>query len=957
MISQLSLLFIGFFVLLTTSVFAQKLTGKVTSVNNPATGVTVTAYPSGAGTSTDAYGMYSLNLKPGTYKVSFSGVGFDKQVLTVTMVAGENQTLNADLAPVTSSLKEVVILGNRGAARSKLDSPVPVDVISINQTNQTTAKPDLMSQLNQAVPSFNYNKQSGGDGSDAIDFASLRGLGFDETLVLVNGKRRHLSAFVNEVGTRGRGNSGTDLNAIPEAAIDHVEIERDGASAEYGSDAIAGVINIVLRKDINHLTVNAGFSGYDDQSHNTLNYSDPYAYYTGKKFDGQTFTLGLDDGLAIGKNGGFINIGANYENQGKTFRDDPDLAISRERRAFGDGSVESGGGMYNMEIPLAGTKTTFYSFGGYNYKHSQVYAYTRSWNYIVNGDTLRSNETKYPTDPKTGALIFVPGIMKVDAAAGVPFNPNNVYYDPEEDVYIKDVSGAFGFRGTTESDWEWDLSNNIGRNDFHYFGENTFNASIPYVAGQPIQTRFDDGGFNFLQNTANADITKHFAGVAQGLQLSFGGEYRYERYHLYAGEPNSYIYGGATLPDGTEKASGSEGYPGYQPSDAVIAHRSNEALYAEGALNITDAWLLDGAARVEHYSDFGGVSTFKLATSYKVTDNFHLRGSISTGFRAPTLQQLNFSNTNTSIIGGNLVYTKLVPNYSEVAETAGIPKLKQETSDNYSLGFAWEPTSNLSVTVDGYQIDVKNRIVISGLYAAGDPTLGAPLNNILAANGIGDAQFFANAVNTTNRGVDVVVNYHVHWDKSHFTALLAGNVQGLTINKINIPSTFKHSAADSATFFDDREQYFLKASAPRDKITLSMEYGVNKFSFGTHITHYGDVKELGFGEASAPANAPDPFFPYVTLDNGSGVVPEIFNFSPKITTDLYVSLKVSKAFLWTLGVDNLFNVHPDVALVKGSTSPTSGTSSFGDSESGGPYEAVQMGFNGTRLFTKLTFRF
>jgi len=956
MISQLRFLFIAIFMLLTVSVFAQRLTGKVTSTNAAAASITVSVSPSGVGTSTDVYGMYSINLKPGTYKISFSGIGFDKQILTVTM-GTENHVVNVDMVTSTASLKEVVILGNRGAARSNMDSPVPVDVISVGSTSQTTAKPDLMSQLNQSVPSFNYNKQSGGDGSDAIDFASLRGLGFDETLVLVNGKRRHLSAFVNEVGTRGRGNSGTDLNAIPEAAIDHVEIERDGASAEYGSDAIAGVINIVLRKDINHLVVNAGFSGYDDQSHNTLNYSDPSQYYTGKRFDGQTFTLGGDYGLAIGKNGGFINIGANYENQGKTFRDDPDIAISRERRAFGDGSVEAGGGMYNMEVPLAGTKTTFYSFGGYNYKFSQVYAYTRSYDYISNGDTLRANQTKFPTDPKTGALIFVPGIMQVAGASDGSLNANNVYYDPEEDVYIKDESAAFGFRGTTESDWDWDLSNNTGRNDFHYFGANTFNASIPYVAGQPIQTRFDDGGFNFLQNTANADITKHFAGVAQGLQLSFGSEFRYERYQLYAGEPNSYIYGGATLPDGTEKASGSEGYPGYQPADAVIAHRSNEALYAEGALNVTDAWLVDGAARVEHYSDFGGVSTFKLATAYKVDDNFHIRGSISTGFRAPTLQQMNFSNTNTSIIGGNLVYTKLVPNYSEVAETAGIPKLKQETSDNYSLGFAWEATPNLSFTVDGYQIDVKNRIVISGLYAAGDPTLGTALNDILAKNGIGDAQFFANAVNTTNRGVDIVANYHVNWDKSHFTALLAGNIQDLTINKINIPSTFKHSAADSATFFDDREQYFLKASAPKDKVTLSMEYGVNKFSFGTHLTHYGDVKELGFGETSAPANAPDPFFPYVTLDNGGGKVPEIFDFTPKVTTDIYVSLKVNKSLLWTFGIDNLFNVHPDVALVKGSTSATSGSSSFGDSESGGPYEAVQMGFNGTRMFTKLTFKF
>ncbi len=971
---RIHLFLFGAFLLFCSPILAQKLTGTVTSEGKPVPGTSVYAAPTGVGSSTDMDGKYSLVLKPGTYQVSFSALGLEKKTITVQIANGETKVLNVDLATSTASLGEVVVTGSRGGGRTKIESPVPVDVIRLNQISETTAKPDLMSQLNQAVPSFNYNKQSGGDGSDAIDFASLRGLGFDQTLVLVNGKRRHLSAFVNEVGTRGRGNSGTDLNAIPEASIDRIEILRDGASAQYGSDAIAGVINIILRKDINHLNVTGGFSGYNDQKYNTLNNVDPAGYYTGHKIDGQTFTLGADYGFAIGKNGGFINIGANYENQGKTFRAIKDTnwttnpntleaqPVARERRAFGDGSVVSGGGLYNMEIPLAGTKTTFYSFGGYNYKHSNVYAYTRSWNYMQDGVSLRANPTKFPTDPTTGALIFVPGIMKIDAPAGAPYDPNNVYYDPQEDVYIKDASTAFGFKGSTASKWDWDISNSFGWNDFHYWGQKTFNASLPYVAGQPIQTRFDDGGFNFLQNTANADVTKHFSEVAQGLQLSFGGEFRYERYDLYAGELNSYVNGGATLPDGTAKASGSEGYPGYQPTtpghpgDATIASRTNEAAYAEASLDITKQWLVDGAARFENYSDFGSVSTFKFATRYKLTDNFNLRGSASTGFRAPTLQQINFSNTNTSIIGGNLVYTKLVPNYSDVAKAANIPKLTQETSVNYSLGFAWEPISGLTATVDAYDIIIKNRIVISGLYAAGDPTLGAPLNNILASQGIGDAQFFANAVNTTNKGVDIVLDYKTRWGKNHFAVLLAGNIQNLTIDKINIPSTFKGSPSDSATFFSDREQYFLKASAPKAKFTLNLEYGFDKLSFGTRFTYFGDVKELGFGETGAPANAPDPFFPYVTLDATNTPIPEIFDFSPKVTTDLYASLKINKTMALTVGVDNLFNVHPDTNVIKGSVNPNSG-SSFGDSESGGPFEAVQMGFNGMRIFTKLVFHF
>ena len=284
---KLPLLLLGAFILFLTPVFAQKITGTVQSAGKPVQGSTVQALPYGNSTTTDGEGKYSLALKAGTYNVVVSAIGFEKKTINVQLADGESKVLDFDLVISSESLREVIVVGSRGAGRTKIESPVPVDVINVNSVDATTAKPDLMSQLNQAVPSFNYNKQTGGDGSDAIDFASLRGLGFDQTLVLINGKRRHLSAFVNEVGTRGRGNSGTDLNAIPEASIDHIEILRDGASAQYGSDAIAGVINIVLKKNVGHLTVNAGFSGYDDQKYNTLNNVDPSQYYTGKNLTGK----------------------------------------------------------------------------------------------------------------------------------------------------------------------------------------------------------------------------------------------------------------------------------------------------------------------------------------------------------------------------------------------------------------------------------------------------------------------------------------------------------------------------------------------------------------------------------------------------------------------------------------------------------------------------------------------
>ncbi len=938
--------------------FAQskQITGKISDIasGSPLQGVSIKIKNSSAGTFTAADGSFSITVNEGGILL-VTYVGYVDQAINTKGVT----TLDIKLTSSNNELTQVVVVGNRGAARTVTESPVPVDVISLNSLKQNTAKPDMMSQLNMAVPSFNYNKQSGGDGSDAIDLASLRGLGFDQTLVLINGKRQHMSAFVNQVGTRGRGNSGTDLNAIPEADIDRVEILRDGASAQYGSDAIAGVINIILKKDINKLSVVIGGSGYYDHKYNTLNNVDPSQYYTGSWVDGKAITAAIDYGVAIGKNGGFINFGGNFMDQGKTFRAVPDtnwstsktaLSVNDWRRAAGDGAVTSAGAMYNMEIPLTGSNATFYSFGGYNYKHSNVYAWTRRWH-------NENNRVKFPTDDN-GNLIFVPDIMHIFDPSGNGIDTNNVFYNPQEDVYIKDVSVALGFRGTFGNNWDWDLSNMFGYNDFHYFGNKTFNASLP-LPEQSTKNRFDDGGFSFIQNTTNLDINRRFNKVAHGLTLSFGAEFRYEAYKLYEGEPDSYRNGGAML-NGVLKASGSEGYPGYQPVDATTADRVNFSGYADASLDVTKKWLIDAAIRAENYSDFGFVSTYKFATRYKITDNFNLRGSVSTGFRAPTLQQINFSNTNTNIIGGELVYAKLIPNYSEAARAVGIPELKPEKSENASLGFTWKPVHNITVTVDGYWIKVNDRIVITGNF----DTNIAVLKPYLEAANASTANFFVNAVNTTNTGLDLVFDYTKTWTHHRFTALLAGNFQHITIDNINVPKAFDDTYAHQQAFFSTREEAFLKASAPTAKFSLALEYGIKDFAVGTHITYFGKLVTQGFGYASVPGADPDGpggenisasgngWDPYVTTDDGTGVVPENFVFHPKVTTDIYISYKFTKSFSVYAGVDNIFNVHPDLAVTEGAVQ-----SSWGDSESGGPFDAVQMGSNGLRGFAKLAFNF
>jgi iron complex outermembrane receptor protein len=920
------------------------LTGKVTDskTGNPVSGVSVKVRHSKTGTSTDNNGNFTLQAKQGDI-LEISSIGYTTQTVPVSDVA----TLTIALEPSSTELKEIVFVGSRGAGRAKTETPVPVDVIKINQIDLPTAKMDLTSVLNIAAPSFNYNKQSGADGADHVDLGTLRGLGPDQTLVLINGKRRHQTAFVGLFGTRGRGSSGVDLNAFPEASVDRIEILRDGASAQYGSDAIAGVINIILKKDPGHFTINTGWGGYYDHKFNSRKFNAGNQYYSGSAIDGNTFTLSLNDGIALGKKGGFINIGADLLLQGKTYRQ-ADTAnwqndknalpyINSGRRAFGDGSLKTGGIMYNMELPAGGA--TFYSFGGYNYKSSDAYAYSRNFS---------GKPERFPVD-NNADLLFVPGIMRNT-------NDGETYYNPHIQTHIQDASLALGIKGTTANAWTWDLSNTLGRNDFHYYGDKTFNASN---IGKTTPTHFDDGGFNFLQNTLNLDFGKSFKSVASGLNLGLGAEFRYERYAIYKGEFGSYgaydsterVYNNLSSDSLRAPAAGSQGFPGFSPADVKTANRTNLGFYADAELNITNAWLVDGAVRFEHYSDFGSVATVKLATRYKLLDNLNIRGSISTGYRAPSLQQINFSNTLTSFSGGALVQSRIADNNDAITRAAGIPKLKEETSVNASAGFTWKAAKGLTFTVDGYWVKMKNRVVLSGLFSKEDATLPTSFTSQFPSD-VSTVQFFSNAVNTTNKGIDIVADYTARWEKNSFHVLLAGNLQNMTIDDIHVPAALNGTVLNQKTFYSDREKAFLLASAPNHKFALSLDYNFDKFGFGTHFTYFGKIKLMGFGDATDDNPNQTGINPMVPSDADDKVlVPEVFNFGGKVVTDIYASYKLCKHATVFIGADNLFNIHPDLGvnpLAKGWA---------GDNESGGPWDSVQMGFNGLRLFGKFAFTF
>ncbi len=930
--------------------FAQQtFTVKVidSKTGNPITSASVIVKATNKGASTNNNGVFIILAKANDI-LEITCIGYKPQ--SVKLTSGAEVTVALEASSV--DLGDIVVIGTRGAARAKTESAVPIDVIKINQVGLPTARMDLTSILNMAAPSFNYNKQSGADGADHIDLGTLRGLGPDQTLVLINGKRRHQTAFVGLFGSRGRGNSGADLNAFPQSAVDRIEILRDGASAQYGSDAMAGVMNIILRKDINHWTINTGWAGYNDTKYNAYKTRTSNQYYYNKPIDGGTFTLSANNGFGLGKNGGFINFSLDYLSQAKTYRQVADtniasnsnaLPLNSSRRAFGDGSVKTYGALYNMELPVNATKTIFYSFGSFNTKASDAFAYSRN---------LSARPDRFPVDAG-GTPIFVEGIMRKSI-------DGEVYYNPHIGANINDASIALGLKGVTVKNWNWDVSLTNGKNDFQYFGDKTFNASL---IGNATRNYFIDGGFRFRQATLNVDFSKAFKSVASGLNIGYGAEYRSEKYSINKGEEASYTQ----YANNFGQAPGSQGFPGFSPADVIKATRYNFSAYGDAELNVTNKWLVDGAVRVESYSDFGSVATFKLATRLKAADNFNLRGSVSTGFRAPSLQQINFSNTLTSFSGGQLVQSRIARNGDDVTKAAGIPNLKEETSINASLGFAWKPVQGLTFTLDGYMVKVKDRIVLSGLFDKDDATLPTSFTSQLATLGVQTAQFFANSVNTTNYGVDVVIDYVKKWGNHRFKGLLAGNFQNMTVDKVNIPSALDDSYRHRKTFFSDREEAFLLASAPKAKFNLSLEYTCNNLSFGTNVTYFGNMKTLGFGwtglaSAAGTGGPGDPDIsgsftgidPYVDIDGYSDqihVVKEIFNYKGKFTTDVFVSYKFCKSFTLFAGADNILNVHPNFAAV-----PNARYEAF-DNETGGPWESVQMGVNGRRLFTKLAFNF
>ncbi len=782
-----------------------------------------------------------------------------------------------------SKIEEVAITGSRNKKRTVINTAVPIDVIDIKQVSQSTGQVEVNQLLQFAAPSFNSNKQSGSDGADAVDPATLRGLGPDQTLLLLNGKRYHQSSLINLFGTKGRGNTGSDMNTIPIGAIKRVEVLRDGASAQYGSDAIAGVINVILNDR------NKGFEGNAFYGMNLFKSPGDKDIVSDHKIDGTTFDFSGNLGTQIGSKGGFGNFTAEFVNKDYAIRNANPDKYTASRQRFGDAKAQNAYFFGNVELPLS-DELKFYSRQGFSHRNTKAYAWTRT----------------------------------PDADGNIPeVYPNG--FDPVEDTSITDFTFDNGLKFKI-ADWEVDFYNAFGSNRFTYDITNTINATL----GVKSPRSFDAGGHSLLQNTTGFNAVKQFK-VLEGLNIAFGSEFRYEKFNIIKGEEASYamydINGNIVTRDtpenllvtnplnGAVRPGGSQGFPGY--SSDIGKSRNNFAAYVDTELDITKDWMISVAGRFENYNDFGSTLNGKFATRYAITPQFAFRGSVSTGFRAPSLAQKYYSQQFTNFQGGQLIAVQLASNDSDLASRVGISQLKQETSLNGSAGFTFN-TGKFTATVDGYYIKVKDRIVLTGYFSRAD--LPIDVQNDPNYEYIDQAQFFANAIDTRTKGLDIILSYTETIGSGKLTAMLAGNYNDMEITKVNTSDQLK---GKEDIYLSKREKGFILASAPKTKINLNLNYKISKFNANLQLVRFDKTTLIGYDDAE-----------------------QIYN--PKVTTDISFGYEFSNNLNLTLGSKNIFNRYPTLQTTQVSD---------GNTESGGIVDPVQMGFSGRQVFARLNFKF
>jgi len=834
---------------------AQNISGNVMDYSGPIIGATVSS--GSIGTVTDIDGSFSLDLPEGTHIVRVNYLGYGAEEMTVTLGNGENKTWDIEMIEGVS-LADIVVTGTRTAPRSATDTPLPIDVVSAKDLVMT-GQNSFDKALTYKIPSFNSVNTPVNDATALLDPYEIRNMGPSRTLILINGKRKNTSALLYTQTSPGRGETGADISAIPQGAVERVEILRDGASAQYGSDAIAGVMNIILKESANKgsVTFNAGITG---------------------EGDGETFGIAINNGNKLGENG-FVNYTVDLSKrevsnrpgivsaEGEAGDFGADIGVVREflNRVPDAGNIngnpETTAAKFaiNMGVDLGGT-AELYANAAYVYKKVNSFANYRTpyWRTVESFPYLAD---------------FFPG--------NHPTNPGGYDgYVPTFDGDLFDYNGTVGVK-SEKNGWFTDASFTFGANEQTYLVRNSHNrngtlnpdGTNKYRENSPLV--FDVGGTNFSHIVGNIDITRR---LSDKVGIAFGSEFRSENFDIIQGSESSYEDGG---PDS---------FAGNDPRNSGLFNRYNFGGYADIALDLSDDFLINATARLENYSDFGSAFVWKLSSRYKLMDNkMTIRASASTGFRAPLLHQIYTQKAQYSFIPGQGIQVGgLINNISREARLLGLPSLEAEKSTNITVGLGLRPSNNLSITLDYYNIAVKDRVILSseiGATAAGN----TPLDDLLTANNLSDLSFFVNALDTRTSGIDFVANYRgLELGSTRVGVNLAGNytMQNEREGDIKNPAIVE-SAGQTVSNATQEALFF--TSRPKFKAILGLDATFGKLGVALNNTLFGPTT-----------------FRQQGLD--AGLYTE---FATKAVTDLSFNYTIAENTNITLNINNLLGVLPE----------------------------------------------
>ncbi len=884
MITKLLTLSIVIAFIFINAVSAQSISGKVidNASKEPLAGASIKVVGSSTGATTDANGAFTVKADPQS-KLDISQVGYAAKRVSVN----GQQEITIELSLQETVLESVTVTtGSRTAQRTLTETPLPIDIISANDL-KSTGQITFDKALQYRVPSFNTVNTPVNDASTLLDPYEIRNLGPSRTLILINGKRKNLSSLLYVQFSPGRGETGADISAIPVEAIKDVEILRDGASAQYGSDAIAGVMNVILkdRYQYSSLTLTGGVTS---------------------KGDGGNYGLILNSGSNIGSRG-FVNYTIGLSQQDDAVRSgiidvpteiatfggdaETDDAIRRYLAKYPTGNNVNGTGattasrfVYNLGLPI-GDNAMFYSNAAYVFKKVNSKANFRTPYWRIDEGLLH---TPVPGAPDyTGSGYGAPGSQlqndfEADKAAGV--YKGYLGYVPTFEGDLNDYNATFGFKNEVNG-WKQDLSITFGGNQQLYSVNNTVNRGL--LKASP--TSFKPGGFGFNNVIGNIDVSKN---LTDNFAIGFGTEARKETYKIIAGDTASY------------SGQGANSFPGIDQVNAGTFNRYNIGAYLDASYDVSKSFLLNGTIRGEKYSDFGEAFVYKISSRLKLAgDNLVLRGSVSTGFRAPTLHQIYDQSTQASFAGGTIVSSGLFNNNSKQAFLLGIPKLKAEKSNNFTVGLGAKPAPNLNITFDYYDITIKDRVVYSSSISSDDPN--STLYKILQAADVVSVQFFINGIKTHTSGLDFVGNYrNVPLGNGKLGINIAANYT-LENEIVGSPKNPKAISDAGSTILSTQIRSLLTESRPKYKAVLGFDYNINKFSANLNNTLFGPTK-------------------FQDLDNGGSIMNNIKQvFTTAVVTDLNIGYAFTDKISVSFTVNNLLDVLPkwDLELTGKSSDP------------------------------------